>query len=114
MAPKETSDWQKFQLGVSEEALYDDVKLSVTALRYRKMLEKRVRSVASTLGEQNFNTARQRIRFNTSFKKDEEEDLSEEDKELQAKMELLTTRAADPQVCRCHFSPPLLWLAALH
>ena len=58
---------------IGEEALYDDVKLSVTALRYRKMLEKRVRSVASTLGEQNFNTSRQSIRFNTSFKDEEEE-----------------------------------------
>ena len=32
VAPKETSDWQKFQLGVSEEALYDDDQLVTNIL----------------------------------------------------------------------------------
>ena len=33
VAPKETSDWQKFQLGVSEEALYDDDQLVTNILQ---------------------------------------------------------------------------------
>ena len=32
VVPKETSDWQKFQLGVSEEALYDDDQLVTNIL----------------------------------------------------------------------------------
>ncbi|GFH44786.1 hypothetical protein CTEN210_01260 [Chaetoceros tenuissimus] len=53
-----------------DEALYDDVKLSVTALRYRKMLEERVRSVTTALGEQK----QQNIGFNTQSLEDEEEE----------------------------------------
>ena len=53
---------------IGEEALYDDVKLSVTALRYRKMLKKRVRSFATALGEEE-----QNIQLNTLFKDEEEE-----------------------------------------
>ncbi|GFH44787.1 hypothetical protein CTEN210_01261 [Chaetoceros tenuissimus] len=57
-----------------DEALYDDVKLSVTALRYRKMLEERVRSVTTALGEQNRNASCQTIRFNTSQSLEDEEE----------------------------------------